>query len=619
MIHTDGFHFHVTDKTSVAKYAAPLEEGMESLDCGECLVAFVASEKADKKNVDSVVRQAVETIAEQARRVRTSTIVVYPYAHLSSDLSSPSVAQRVLDGIHEGLRALGGFTVHRAPFGWYKAFELSCKGHPLSENACTILPADEDEERKDESAAVAAERTLEKEWFVLLEGGELVPCSEFEGGSDSFRKFMEYEISGTRAADEPPPHIRLMRELELVDYEPGSDQGNLRWYPKGTLIKKLLEAHCDSLVCGYGGMQVETPIMYDYDHPQLNKYLNRFPARQYIVLSDDKEFFLRFAACFGQYLMKKDMSISYRDLPCRLYEMTHYSFRREQSGELAGLKRLRCFTMPDMHTLCRDMNQAKEEFLNQYRLAMQWMDDLGLEYEVAFRFVRSFYDEHKDFVLEMQRLAGGRPFLVEMWSERFFYFVIKFEFNVLDGLGKACALSTVQIDVENPERFGITYVDEDGSRRHPLMLHTSIPGAVDRNLMALLEREAARMKEGRKAMLPVWLSPTQVRILPVSEKYHEAAVEIARRIPYRVDVDDRDYSLGKKIRAAEKEWIPYIAVFGEKEAASSKLSVRIRSEGRQEEMEVERLIERLRKDQEGKPYRGLNLPFLLSRRPVFVG
>lgn len=153
-----------------------------------------------------------------------------------------------------------------------------------------------------------------------------------------------------------------MREQELVDYEPASDAGNMRWYPRGVLVKRRLEQHVTRMVVDYGAMEVETPIMYDYGHPALAKYLDRFPARQYVVNSEDKEYFLRFAAYFGQYLIQHDMVTSHRDLPVHLYELTHYSFRREQGSEVFGLRPLRTFTMPDMHSLVRDMEMAKTEF-----------------------------------------------------------------------------------------------------------------------------------------------------------------------------------------------------------------------------------------------------------------
>jgi threonyl-tRNA synthetase len=123
--------------------------------------------------------------------------------------------------------------------------------------------------------------------------------------------------------------VELMRRLEIADYEPGSDSGNMRFYPKGRLIKSLLETYVLDRTAAMGAMEVETPIMYDMNHPTLKKYLDRFPARQYSIEADKKSLFLRFAACFGQFLMNHDMTISYRDLPLKMIEMTRYSFRKE--------------------------------------------------------------------------------------------------------------------------------------------------------------------------------------------------------------------------------------------------------------------------------------------------
>ena len=213
---------------------------------------------------------------------------------------------------------------------------------------------------------------------------------EFDfSGHDELRLLYEYESKGSRKGEGEPAHVKMMQSLELVDYEPASDSGNFRWYPKGRLIKGLLENHVNNMVRNIGGMQVETPIMYDLEHPALSAYVKKFPARQYTVRSDYKDFFLRFAACFGQYMIMNDMTISYRSLPLRLYELTHYSFRREQSGEVSGLKRLRCFTMPDLHTLCGDIGQAAEEFKRQFKTSLKWMNALQLDHEVALRFVKN--------------------------------------------------------------------------------------------------------------------------------------------------------------------------------------------------------------------------------------
>ncbi len=615
LLHTDYLEFKAKQKTRIAE---DVPEERKAGRAEEALAVFMAVEKEDEGAKNRVAERAIEEILDVYSKVKAQRIILYPYAHLSSSLSKPDFAVDVMKKIEEDLREKG-YEVIRAPFGWYKAFELRCKGHPLSELSREIRVRKEEEK---ESRALKAEQKLKKSWHVLTPEGELVPAEEFDFSSyESLKIFYEYETSGTRLMHREPPHIRLMKELELVDHEPGSDPGNLRWYPKGTLIKKLLEEHVSNIVRDYGAMQVETPIMYDYAHDKLSKYLHRFPARQYVVKSDDKEFFLRFAACFGQYLMMHDMTISYRHLPLRLYELTHYSFRREQSGELAGLKRLRTFTMPDMHTLCRDMNQAKEEFLRQYKLSMKWMEDLGLNYDVAIRFVKDFYEENKDFARELARLVG-KPILVELWEERFFYFVMKFEFSVNDALNKAATLSTVQIDVENTERFDISYIDEKSEPKHPLLLHASISGGIDRNLYALLETEYLKSLKGKKPSLPTWLSPTQVRIIPVSEKnlsFAEELLEFFKGRRVRADLDDEDDTLGKKIRKAEKEWIPYIVVVGAKEQEEGILTVRVRKTGEQLTLTREELAENVEKENSGKPFMKLPLPERLSMRPKFRG
>jgi threonyl-tRNA synthetase len=416
-----------------------------------------------------------------------------------------------------------------------------------------------------------------------------------------------------------------MRRLELVDYEPGSDPGNMRYYPKGRLVKSLLEAYVLDRAVEMGAMEVETPIMYDMEHPTLKKYLDRFPARQYQIEAEKRRLFLRFAACFGQFLMGHDMTISYKSLPLKMFEITRYSFRREQRGELVGIRRLRAFTMPDMHTMAADMSSATREFEEQYRASISVLKDIGLDledYEVAIRFTRDFYSENREFIAGLVKIVG-KPVLIEMWDERFFYFVLKFEFNFLDTLDKASALSTVQIDVENAERYDISYVDEKGERKRPILLHCSPSGAIERAMYALLEKAARQADEGKLPRLQTWLSPTQVRIVPVSERHQARALQVASELGFRADVDDREETVNKKIRDAGREWIPYIAVIGDEELSSGKLAVTVRSQSTPKasarvEMSMEELRRRLQAETAGKPWRKLPLPLRLSERPKFV-
>jgi threonyl-tRNA synthetase len=616
LLHSDFIEYETLQKTPVAE---DVTEEQKKGRLEEVLAVFIAVEKSDERDDRGIVKDGIKAIDEVYHKVKAKSIMLYPYAHLSPNLSRPEFAVKVMREIEASLQDKK-YTVKRAPFGYYKSFNIKCKGHPLSELSRRIVPKGE-EAREEVSEALKAEKDLKSKWYILDPDGKLVDPKDFDFTKyPDLKIFYEYETKGTRIAEEEPPHVRLMKDMELVDYEPGSDPGNLRWYPKGTLVKRLMEEHVTNILSSYGTMQVETPIMYDFHHPALSKYLHRFPARQYTIKSEDKELFLRFSACFGQYLMKHDMTISYRNLPLRLYELTHYSFRREQSGELSGLKRLRAFTMPDMHTLCADMDQARSEFIEQFKLSMKWMKDIGVEYGVAIRVLKEFYDENREFIRDLIRLVE-RPVLIELWEERFFYFVMKFEFTVNDALKKSSTLSTVQIDVENTERFDINYVDESGKKKHPLMLHASISGSIDRNLYAILEYQAMRAKKGKRAMLPIWLSPTQVRIIPVSEEHLVLCKKILKELEgerIRVDLDDENETVGKKIRRAEKEWIPYILVLGDKEASSGKVALRIRAEGGvQKTLSKGELIKRISGEVEGKPYLPLPLHRELSKRPSF--
>ena len=586
----------------------------------ESVLFLISVEKGDD---DSVAIQCVEAMKKAESQLKCRSFVVYPYAHLSSNLGSPELAKEILQKIEQGGKDLG-YTIYHVPFGWNKAFAIKVKGHPLAEQSKVFTKTSiEPKEREIVSAALKAEDTLKSQWFVIDLEGNLTPVLEFNFSQNkNLEKLKNYETAKVRAVQQVPPHVNLMKRLGLVDYEPASDPGNMRYYPKGRMIKSLIERYVTQRVQEYGGLEVETPIMYDLEHPALKSYLNRFPARQYLVKSDEKEYFLRFAACFGQFLIAKDLQLTYKVLPLKIYELTRYSFRREKSGELVGLRRLRSFTMPDCHAIVRNMDQAREEFPKRFQLSQSVLKEIGFasdDYELAIRFTEDFYKENKNFIASIIKLHG-RPALVEMWKERFFYFVLKYEFNFIDNLDKASALSTDQIDIENAERYGIEYVDETGKKQTPLILHNSPSGAIERDIFGLLEKAGRSQKEGKVGTLPVWLAPTHLRLIPVSQKFVNTCKLFSEDFEIdhiRVDIDDREESVGKRIRDAEKEWVPYILVMGEKEEADlSALTVRVRGRG-----ELKASKDSLRKELSeqiwGKPYSPLPLPKMMSKRPSF--
>ncbi len=622
LLHSDYIEYEV--KKKAIKTPEEIDKKHDRFE--EALTVFTAVEKIDAKSKELAVEKAVKDIIKTAEQLKVKNIMLYPYAHLSSNLASPKKAQEILIEMEYALKQ-ENFNVKRSPFGWYKAFKISCKGHPLSELSKEIRP---EKETEDETESLKKERKLSSYWNILTPDGQLHDIDKFHfKDHKNLKTFSFYEKEKSRAVKGVPAHVKLMQKLELADYEPASDGGNMRFYPKGRFIKKLIEEYVNNRVIEYGGLEVETPIMYDMEHPTLSKYLQRFPARQYQIESDKRNFFLRFAACFGQFLMAHDATISYRNLPLKLYELTKYSFRREQSGELTGLRRLRAFTMPDVHAMVSDMDMAMDEFNKRFDLSLSVLQNIGIDtsdIEMALRTTKEFYNENKEFILNLVKKLK-KPILIEMWDERIFYFVLKFEFNFVDKSDKASALSTDQIDIENGKRYDITFTDKDGKNKHPLILHCSPSGAIERVIYALLEKEAIKMDKGIKPMLPLWLNPTQVRFIPIGDEFNSYCKKLVSELnkdehySIRADIDDREESVGRKIRDSEKEWIPIIIVVGEQEKNSKKFKPRFRTKeiGKDKKYSLDEIKDLIINKTKNYPQKPLSLPLYLSFRPNFKG
>ncbi len=611
-------HSDFIEYTPIEKEIKAAEEAeKKTVRFENIVVLFTAVEKGDDV---SIAKKAIDEVKKSLEVIKCNKILIYPFVHLTNNPSGSGTALKVLKEMEKYAKKIK-LETYRAPFGWNKQYNIKIKGHPLAEQSKFFGKGDIKEEV---SEAIKSEEKLKSSWYILQPNGKLISIKEFDfKNHEKLKKLADYEINKSRTIRQMPPHIKLMRKMEIADFEPGSDPGNLRYYPKGRLIKSLLEMFVTQKVIEYGGMEVETPIMYDLNHPILASYLNRFPARQYVVKSGEKDFFLRFSACFGQFLMAKDSQFSYKQLPYKIYEMTRYSFRREKSGELVGLRRLRAFTMPDVHALCADLEQAKKEFVVRFNLCKDVLKESGLDdndYEMAIRFTKDFYKENKDFINNLIKLHA-KPVLVEVWEQKFFYFILKYEFNFIDNLNKASALSTDQIDIENGERYRITYIDKNDKKQYPIILHCSPSGAIERIIYSLLEKAHTNSKSGKNPTFPLWLSPTQVRLCPVNDDYIKYSEKIMKELEenkIRVDIDDRTERVEKKVRDAEMEWIPFIVVIGKKEKESSKLAVRIRETGKVENIPLENLIKSIKNLTKDYPFKPLPLAKFLTKRPKFV-
>ncbi|TFF91866.1 threonine--tRNA ligase [Candidatus Thorarchaeota archaeon] len=619
-IHSDGFSYEARRKAM--KNAEDLDNKVYQTD-DSCLVNFIASEKTDEADVNASIEQTTEMIASAADEVNEKNIVVYPWVHLTETPSGPNTGLKLLNGIAKGLSERG-YNVVQVPFGWYKAFEIHCKGHPLAERSKVLditkeLAKGADVTTGEDLTAIAAEEKATSHFYIMEPDGKLTDYEKFNYKKHKELKlYVNYETAKDRTAKDPPPHIELMKNLELVDYEPGSDAGNFRWPPRGFTMKRAIEERVVKEMVDYGAHVIQTPLIYDYEHPALKSYMQRFPSRQYIVRSGDKDYFARFASCFGQFLLISQAQVSYRQLPLKLFEMAP-SYRREQSGELAGMRRPRAFTMPDIHEIVADVEMAKAAVLRQLEFVEKLHAELELQYEVSFRILRSFFEENEDFVKSVVKRIG-KPIMLELFEERYAYFIFKGEWNVVDDQKKAACLGTIQIDVENGERFDIQYVDEDGEQKYPLILHTSPSGSVERILYGVLEQAYKDMKKGKVPHLPLWMTPVQVRMAPIDEESLGYCMKIGEELEkagIRYEIDDRDLTVGKKVRSAEKLWVPYICVVGEKEIESGVLSVRRREKKDQVKMKVAELVAEIDGKTGFAPKQMLLLPHLVSRQPIF--
>jgi threonyl-tRNA synthetase len=329
--------------------------------------------------------------------------------------------------------------------------------------------------------------------------------------------------------------------------------------------------------------------MYTVKNKKLTAQTARFPARSYWLESGKDRFLLRYASDFLLFDLFSQMNLKPQYFPLQVYEFEQYDFRREQEGELSGLRRLRGFIMPDMHTLCKDIGSSIDEFKKQYSLIKNLEKDLGIKSYVIFRATQEFYEKNKDWIIDLIK-TEKKPALLELWEERYYYYVLKLERNVLSAQNRSATLATNQIDVESSlefmididgekrQKYNISFTDFDGQIKHPIILHNSPTGGLERVLWGLIE-SAIRNKEKLVPGFKTWLSPVQVRIITVSNEqsgYAKRILDIVNGESYRCDWDDREETVGKKIRQSEIEWIPYTVILGKKEQNNKTVSIRKR-------------------------------------------
>jgi threonyl-tRNA synthetase len=606
-IHADYMEFEVQKPTPVAE---KIEEAQKKGRLEEVLAAFISVEKQDEDKIELVAEEAAADIADVAAKVKAERIMLYPYAHLSSDLSDPETGKKMMRAVEEKLKERD-LEVMRAPFGWYKAFRISCKGHPLSELSREIL------------GKAAAEAPKGKESFLILmpDGTELEP-EEFKGGSECFQVMMQKEAlkKETPLVGEPK-YLRLCRKFG-IQWEPMSDVGHMAFSSKGAVMFDICSDYSSQIVndVGLSVYTVKGTNMFSLDEPPVREHAALFGDRLYKIPGEKRDFIMRYAACHQQFAMMRNWTISYKQLPFGAFEVAD-SYRLEQSGETMLCFRTRRMNMPDLHVVCKDIKQSEEWFQNLDRRIYVEAEKLGRDYEMLVNFSsKDAYMQHREMLLSILK-EHDRPALLHFYPEGInYYWTVNIEYHIMDDMKRAREIGTVQIDVGNAKRFGITYTDENGKKIYPIILHTAVIGTIERYLYTLLDTAVQMESTGKVGCLPLWVAPEQVRVLSVTDTHIAKATEIADRIQagkIRVGIDDRGETVGKKVREAKQDWVSFVIVVGDKEMSSDRLSVYDRSQNKNLEMMVDELIERIQKETADKPFHRLYMPREMSKQVTF--
>jgi len=576
----------------------------------ELAVLFTCVEESDN---EAVARKAIDEVKLSLEKLRVNRILIYPYAHLSDNLANPSKALRILKEMENHARKIG-IETYRAPFGWCKSFQIKIKGHPLAEQLKVFLPEKVGKEEKIEW------KIPKPEYLILRTDGEAVEPEKykFKEDEEDFELLVKKEAFKEEAAGGGEPRIIEILKRFGFEWEPSSDSGHMRYGPKAALMVDLVGDYAWRSVneLNVPSFSIKGTNLFNLNVPAIKEHADLFGERLYTIRIDNEEYILKYAACFQQFSMLKDWNISYKQIPFGMFEIAD-SYRLEQSGECLLGFRLRRFYMPDYHIFCENLEQAKQISIKVHQKIYEKIREMEREYVSLYNLTKSFFQENREFLKKLAEIER-KPILLHFVPENKYYWVINIEYNIIDELKRPREIATCQIDIGNAKRFGIKYIDENKKEVYPPILHIAVLGGIERYIFTVFDT-ALRQKN---PSLPLWLSPIQVRVIPVSDKFLEDAQKIANEIEknqIRVDLDDRPITVQKKIREAEMEWINYVLVFGQKEIASGMLSVRDRSAGELREMRLSELINEIKEKTKDKPFKPLTLPRLLSKSPKFYG
>lgn len=539
------------------KKAIPKAEEVEKnpVRVKEALVVLSAVEKSDQKDPLGTSRKAAKEIVDVARQVKAKSVVLYPYAHLSSELANPDTALTVLKETEKLLNAKK-FNVKRAPFGWYKAFNIKCKGHPLSELSRDI--GGRGESRVDEK--IDCKQLLREIGKTTLDREKL----------------------------KPNDHRIIGRQMDLFSFSETAP-GMVFWHDKGLIIYDELIKYWRKEHRKAGYQIIKTPQILESKLWKISGHWEKY-GEQFLTNYEKKDFLVKPMNCPGGMIVYRNSPKSYKDLPLRVGELG-IVHRQELSGVLAGLFRVVQFTQDDAHIFCTE-EQLESELISVIDLVDRFYKKFGFQYHVEFstrppkRIGSDKIWDKSEAALES--VLKKMKYKVNKGDGAFYG--PKIDWHIKDSLGRTWQCATLQLDMSMPERFNLTYKDKDNRDKRPVMLHRTVYGSLERFIGILLEH--------LNGNLPVWLSPVQARVMSFTDRNTKTAQKVADQLAeagIRMDTDLGNSTVDYKVREAAKTKIPFIIMVGDREEKNKTIAVRGRDGKVKYDVKIDEFVKEVKK------------------------
>ncbi|HKL24108.1 MAG TPA: threonine--tRNA ligase [Candidatus Nanoarchaeia archaeon] len=574
-LHCDYFNFKPLKK-AIKSIKELSEEEKKKKEVNNALAILTAVEKTDK-DISKTVDKLIEEIKKIAKQVNAKNIVLYPYAHLSENLSSPDMASEVLKKAQEKLSS-EDYEVWRAPFGYYKEFEMKLKGHPLSELSREL--------KVDETSGEEEAKEGKKE-------------EEKINPKQLLREISKAKLD-TSKLDENDHRI-LGKQMNLFSFNDVAP-GMVFWHHNGLIIYQELIEFMRELHKNSGYYEIKTPEVLDNKLWKISGHWNKYKENMFLTQYNEKDYAVKPMNCPGGMLVYKESPKSYKDLPLRVGEFGTVH-RVEMSGNLGGLFRAIQFTQDDAHIFCKE-EQLEEEIFGVIDLVEKVFEKGNFDFKVELSTrpeKRIGSDEIWDKAEEaLKNALEKRGMAYELNKGDGAFYGPKIDFHLKDSLGRTWQCSTIQLDFAMPERFELDYTDEDNEKKRPIMLHRAIYGSLERFIGVLLEHTKGR--------LPTWLAPEQVRVLNFTDRNTEYAKEIKEKLKQkipnlRISEDFSSNTVQSKVKNAELMKVPYIIVIGDKEEEAGNLAVRVRGNKKIEKYSFDDFSEKLKNEIKNREYK----------------